>query len=179
MTGTHEFTIGENRQLIGDLKTLVSDPDGDSLVFALGDPPAHGSMIVFNADGTFIYEPDADFSGSDAFTYVVTDSSGVRLAFATSSISTGSVAITVEAVNCNQDSASEGCEPTPSPTPIPAITPAPGGSVPPVTQLPSTGANEAKTELSMTFWTALAAQMAVMMISAVTLRRRASSVSSL
>ncbi|MBT5942037.1 MAG: tandem-95 repeat protein, partial [Rhodospirillaceae bacterium] len=39
------------------------------------DGPAHGDL-VFNADGTYSYTPDPDYSGSDSFTYTVTDAEG-------------------------------------------------------------------------------------------------------
>ena len=43
--------------------------------FAKTTDPAHGS-VVFHPDGTFTYTPAAGFSGSDIFTYTVTDPTG-------------------------------------------------------------------------------------------------------
>jgi VCBS repeat-containing protein len=55
----------------------ASDPEGDPLVFA-GTPviaPANGSVSIA-PDGRFTYTPAADFSGTDRFSYQVTDASG-------------------------------------------------------------------------------------------------------
>ena len=45
-----------------------TDADGDPLSAVPADLPAHGSLSL-NADGSFTYTPDADFAGSDRFTY--------------------------------------------------------------------------------------------------------------
>ena len=55
--------------------TLVaSDPDGDPLSYAVSVPPAHGTLSGTGADRT--YTPAAGFSGSDSFTWTVTDGRG-------------------------------------------------------------------------------------------------------
>jgi Bacterial Ig domain len=51
------------------------DPDGDSLILSIVTAPANGSVNV-QPDGSILYTPQADFSGSDYFTYSITDSSG-------------------------------------------------------------------------------------------------------
>jgi hypothetical protein len=50
----------------------ATDPDGDSLTFAAGTAPGHGTVVV-EADGTFTYTPDPAFSGPDSFTYTACD----------------------------------------------------------------------------------------------------------
>ena len=45
-----------------------TDIELDGLFAALVDGPDHGSL-VFNDDGSFIYTPDANYNGSDSFTY--------------------------------------------------------------------------------------------------------------
>jgi VCBS repeat-containing protein len=67
-----------------------SDPDGDTLSAVLGAEPGHGTLTL-NANGSFTYTPDADFNGSDSFTYRAGDG---NLA---SNLAT--VSITVTAVN--------------------------------------------------------------------------------
>jgi VCBS repeat-containing protein len=50
---------------------LGNDSDADTaaaLSAQLVAGPAHGTL-AFNADGSFTYQPDADFNGSDSFTY--------------------------------------------------------------------------------------------------------------
>jgi VCBS repeat-containing protein len=49
-----------------------TDVDGDSLSAVLASGVAHGTL-VFNADGSFVYTPDAQFSGADSFTYRAVD----------------------------------------------------------------------------------------------------------
>ncbi len=64
------FTTGVNTQYDGVL--TGSDIDGDAITFALGTQATHGTAAV-NPDGTFSYVPDADFHGTDSFTFVVHD----------------------------------------------------------------------------------------------------------
>ena len=49
-----------------------SDVDSPVLTAALVDGPANGTL-QFNADGSFSYTPNANFNGSDSFTYVASD----------------------------------------------------------------------------------------------------------
>ena len=49
-----------------------TDPDGDALTAALVSGPAHGSLSL-NANGSFSYTPDANYSGPDSFTYQASD----------------------------------------------------------------------------------------------------------
>ncbi|MCA1683796.1 MAG: tandem-95 repeat protein, partial [Actinobacteria bacterium] len=52
-----------------------SDPDADALTAGSASDPAGGSVIL-NADGSFTYTPDAGFTGTDTFTYAVSDGKG-------------------------------------------------------------------------------------------------------
>jgi VCBS repeat-containing protein len=57
-----------------------TDVDGDGLTATLVSGPAHASSFSLDADGSYSYTPDADWYGSDSFTYRATDgaaSSGV------------------------------------------------------------------------------------------------------
>ncbi len=50
-----------------------SDPvEGDPLTALNGGDPPHGT-VVLGADGSFTYHPDADFAGTDTFTYQAFD----------------------------------------------------------------------------------------------------------
>jgi VCBS repeat-containing protein len=49
-----------------------SDADGDSLTAVLAGGPAHGTLAL-NANGSFTYTPNAEFTGSDSFTYKASD----------------------------------------------------------------------------------------------------------
>lgn len=67
-----------------------TDVDGNSLTAELDTDVSNGSLTL-NADGSFEYTPDADFNGTDSFTYHASDGT------ADSSVVT--VSITVDPVN--------------------------------------------------------------------------------
>src|SRR5204863_6565819 len=52
-----------------------TDVPADVLTAGVVQGPAHGTLTL-NADGSFTYQPAADFNGADAFTYRVTDDDG-------------------------------------------------------------------------------------------------------
>ena len=54
------------------LLTNDSDGDGDPLSALLVTGPTHGTLTL-NADGSFSYTPDANYHGSDSFTYRASD----------------------------------------------------------------------------------------------------------
>lgn len=54
--------------------------------------PAHASAFTLNADGSFSYNPQADFNGTDSFTYAIVDSLGAIS-------NTATVSITIDSVN--------------------------------------------------------------------------------
>jgi VCBS repeat-containing protein len=66
------------------------DVDGDSFTAVLDSGPAHGTLSL-NADGSFNYTPDADYYGSDSFSYQARDSS------AASNVAT--VTLTITSIN--------------------------------------------------------------------------------
>lgn len=55
----------------------AADTDGDTLSFAVvpGHEPANGTVTIA-ADGSYTYVPNADFFGTDSFTYQVSDGRG-------------------------------------------------------------------------------------------------------
>jgi Ca2+-binding RTX toxin-like protein/acid phosphatase family membrane protein YuiD len=59
-----------------DLISNDTDADGDALLFSsIVSDPTYG-VLVDNGDGTLTYTPNADFSGTDSFTYEVSDGNG-------------------------------------------------------------------------------------------------------
>lgn len=76
-----EYSMDEDDVLLGGVPGVLSndhDADGDAMTAALVDPPAHGQVTV-DADGSFTYEPAADYHGPDSFTYRAHDAtSGSR-----------------------------------------------------------------------------------------------------
>ena len=73
---------------------LANDTDADggpNALTAVLDTDVSDGTLVLNADGSFTYDPDADFNGTDSFTYTVFDG------LADSNIAT--VTLTITAVN--------------------------------------------------------------------------------
>ena len=69
------FTTIEGTSMAFRLLANDNDPDGDSLILTILTQPANGSVTV-QADGSVLYTPLPEFSGSDYFTYSVADSGG-------------------------------------------------------------------------------------------------------
>ena len=67
-----------------------SDADGDTLTAVIVSQPTHGA-VTLASDGSFIYAPDANFHGTDTFTYKANDG--------THDSETATVTITVNSVN--------------------------------------------------------------------------------
>jgi hypothetical protein len=69
------FITNENAN--GVIQILVNDydPEGDPLTPVILNQPASGSAVI-QADGSVLYTPQPGYSGSDYFTYSVTDSEG-------------------------------------------------------------------------------------------------------
>ena len=89
-TATGEtFTIKEDSQLQGNLLANDSDVDNDQLSISQFDQPANGTVTVLPS-GDFNYQPDENFSGTDSFSYEVSDGKG--------GTATETVTIEVEAV---------------------------------------------------------------------------------
>jgi VCBS repeat-containing protein/CshA-type fibril repeat protein len=59
------------------IAVLANDtaPDHDPLTVTSVTPPAHGSVVI-NADGSITYTPATGFSGSDTFSYTISDGNG-------------------------------------------------------------------------------------------------------
>jgi len=66
------FSVNEDGSLTGAVLGNDSDLDGPSLAARFVSGPANGSLVL-NSDGTFTYTPNANFFGTDAFTYVASD----------------------------------------------------------------------------------------------------------
>ena len=68
-----DFTITlEENGSVSD--TLVAvDIDGDLLSYAIANYPDHGSISLNSSDGTFSYNPDTDYDGTDEFTFRAND----------------------------------------------------------------------------------------------------------
>ena len=70
------FQVAEDTPLTTTAATGVlandSDADGNALTAIIEALPTHG-QLTFNANGSFVYVPEANYHGTDAFSYRVTD----------------------------------------------------------------------------------------------------------
>lgn len=67
-----KLIVDENTIAHGTLK--ATSPDGDSITFAIVDKPKHGAVTLDDVStGAYTYTPDADYSGSDSFTFMAGD----------------------------------------------------------------------------------------------------------
>lgn len=82
------FTVNEDTAYSGQL--TASDPDGDTLSFSTSSQPTRG-ILTLRTDGTFIYTPASNATGTDSFSYQVSDG------LASSNMAT--VNITITAIN--------------------------------------------------------------------------------
>ena len=57
-------------------RLIADDADGDRLTFAIGRPPAHATVTLDGATGVFELSPAANYFGTDAFEFTVTDGHG-------------------------------------------------------------------------------------------------------
>ena len=91
--GADTYTVDEDNTLTVDAANGVllndSDADGDSIEAVLVSGPTNGSLTL-NTDGSFTYEPNDDFNGTDSFTYYATDDN-LHSAVTTVSITINSV----------------------------------------------------------------------------------------
>lgn len=82
------ITVNEDSVATGRLPTAL-DPEGLPVSYGLGAQALHGTVAI-QADGTYRYVPNANFNGTDSFTFTVSD--GVTT-------STFTATVTVNAVN--------------------------------------------------------------------------------
>ena len=90
------FTVEQEGVLMGNVLdgnggAADSDPEDDTLsvLTVAATPPGNGALTL-NADGSFVYVPVADFSGTDSFGYTITDGTNVA---------NGTVTITILSAN--------------------------------------------------------------------------------
>jgi len=67
---TYSYTTNEDTSVAGQV--TATDADNDTLSYMPASNPEFGS-IALNADGSFVYTPNAEFSGQDQFTISASD----------------------------------------------------------------------------------------------------------
>jgi hypothetical protein len=71
--GADDVTAGGEEDLALDWAPSVSDVEGDTLTCAIAEPAAHGKAEVSSDCSGGSFEPDPNWSGTDSFTYTVSD----------------------------------------------------------------------------------------------------------
>lgn len=84
------YNTNEDTSFDGNVSDNDFEPEGEEITFALDGDVTNGTL-VFNADGTFTYTPNAGFIGTDVFTYTACDPGSL--------CTTGTVTINVLPVN--------------------------------------------------------------------------------
>lgn len=85
------FSGDEDTVLTGDVANNDSTTSGGTLGYAIAAAASSG-VVTLNSIGSFTYQPNANFNGSDSFSYVVTDPSAGES-------DTRTVSLNVNAVN--------------------------------------------------------------------------------
>ncbi|GFZ33597.1 hypothetical protein CSC2_41230 [Clostridium zeae] len=83
-------TVSEDGTVKVSVLTNDSDVDRDTLTITSVTKPEHGTAVI-NEDGTIGYTPDANYNGTDSFSYTISDGHG--------GTDTATVSINVNAVN--------------------------------------------------------------------------------
>jgi hypothetical protein len=91
------FMLRHNSWLSAQVQAF--DPDFDPLTFGAGSYPAHGSLYV-DPYGSFSYTPLPSFSGSDSFTFWVSD--GTHQSYATALINVTGAGLSVGDISGNE-----------------------------------------------------------------------------
>lgn len=63
--------VTETETVVMD-RLMATDPDGDMLSYSIDAQPANGNLTL-NSNGDFVYQPKAEYTGSDSFIARVTD----------------------------------------------------------------------------------------------------------
>ncbi|WP_210607808.1 tandem-95 repeat protein [Priestia flexa] len=70
----YSITTLQNQSVTG--RVVGIDPNGDPITYSLGQPAQNG-VVTVSPDGNFIYTPNTDYVGSDLFTVILEDTTGL------------------------------------------------------------------------------------------------------
>ncbi|SCB88291.1 hypothetical protein GA0061087_10033, partial [Priestia flexa] len=70
----YSITTLQNQSVTGTVVGI--DPNGDPITYSLGQPAQNG-VVTVSPDGNFIYTPNTDYVGSDLFTVILEDTTGL------------------------------------------------------------------------------------------------------
>lgn len=69
--GAVTLVVAEDSSAVFDWRSATSDADGDALTLVRATTPAHGRVV--QQGGEWMYVPESDFHGADAFDFYVSD----------------------------------------------------------------------------------------------------------
>ena len=79
LAANDSYSLSENTTLTVDVAAGLlhndTDVDGNTLTVSAHGNPSHGTLVQ-NPDGSFGYTPNADYTGSDSFSYTISDGHG-------------------------------------------------------------------------------------------------------
>ena len=88
----NDGSLSLQEDALGNGTLTASDIDGDALTYAVAAQPANGSVMITNAStGAYTYTPNADYNGTDSFTFVANDG--------TTDSNVATITITISALN--------------------------------------------------------------------------------
>ncbi|WP_332608971.1 tandem-95 repeat protein, partial [Achromobacter sp. ESBL13] len=73
-TGNYAVSATEDTAFTG--RVSATDPDNDTLAYAVSTQPTHGLVIINTSTGVYTYTPSVDYNGSDSFVVTVSDGHG-------------------------------------------------------------------------------------------------------
>jgi aldose sugar dehydrogenase len=69
----------KNTPIVAAILENDMDPDRDNLrIVSVSTPTSKGGSVIINDNGTLTYIPPADFVGADSFSYIISDSDGLK-----------------------------------------------------------------------------------------------------
>ncbi|MBP7708306.1 cadherin-like domain-containing protein [Candidatus Pacearchaeota archaeon] len=100
------YEVVLNTNFSGNVLSNDSDVDGDNLSVVVLVNPSNGSLTL-NANGTFEYSPDENFSGIDFFSYTVSDGNWTSSANVSLYVNV-SIPVVLPVINLNSGGSSGG-----------------------------------------------------------------------
>ncbi|MGR4872412.1 beta strand repeat-containing protein, partial [Variovorax sp. LARHSF232] len=73
-SGDYSLVTPEDTPVSGQV--VATDADGDTLIYVVVTPPAHGTLAFDSATGEYSYTPNQDFNGKDSFVVAIDDGKG-------------------------------------------------------------------------------------------------------
>lgn len=109
-----DVTVETNEDSAYTGQLAAFDADGDTLSYRLVDAPTHGSLALDPETGQYVYTPDANYYGTDSFTFQVWDGNNILGVYGenTFTAAPATVDITVVSVNDPPDLATDNDQTT-------------------------------------------------------------------